>query len=153
MNKPNLELYQALILDHNKNPRNFHVLNEGHETCEGHNPLCGDHYHVHIRISPDGEIVDDISFEGEGCAISKASASMMTVAVKGKPINEVKKIFELFHALLTGQSSSSEDKRFLGRLEVFSGVCQFPARVKCASLVWHTLNKCLQKSKEAAKTE
>jgi nitrogen fixation NifU-like protein len=144
------ELYQEVILDHNKKPRNFRVIADANRHAEGHNPLCGDSVTVYVQMT-DG-VIQDISFQGSGCAISKASASMMTAALKGKTEAEAEAIFRTFHDLVTG-ASEDEDVEALGKLAVFSGVREFPARVKCASLAWHTLHAALEDAKEPVTTE
>ena len=135
------ELYQSVILDHNSKPRNFGELKGATHTVEGYNPLCGDQFTIYLIL--DGEVVQDIAFSGSGCAISKASASLMTTVVKGKAKSEVLKVFEQFHHLVTADLSEAIDMESLGKLAVFSGVREFPARVKCASLSWHTVKTCL----------
>ncbi|MDT7603484.1 MAG: nitrogen fixation protein NifU [Acidobacteriota bacterium] len=135
------ELYQQVILDHNKKPRNFRRLEDATQTAEGFNPLCGDQLTVYLRVE-DG-IVEDVSFEGSGCAISKASASMMTQIVKGKLREEAEKLFDEFHRMVTGELDEEATPNSLGRLKIFAGVREFPARVKCASLPWHTLHAAL----------
>jgi nitrogen fixation NifU-like protein len=135
------DLYREVILDHNKHPRNFGRLDPHDAEAKGHNPLCGDR--LTITLVRDGERIADLRFEGNGCAISMASASMMTEAVKGKARPEVDALFQRVHALLTEQGASSAD---LGKLAALSGVREFPARVKCASLCWHTLNAALAQS-------
>ena len=134
------ELYQQVILDHNKNPRNYHEMADSTSHVEGYNPLCGDHYTVFLKL--DDGTISDVSFTGSGCAISKASASVMSSTVKGKSKEEADRLFETFHKLVTGDQSglSAAD---LGRLAAFSGVSEFPARVKCATLAWHTLKSAL----------
>ena len=133
------ELYRDVILDHNRRPRNFGRL-EGADACaEGHNPLCGDRLSLFVRMN--GERIEDIRFEGRGCAISTASASLMTEAVKGKERAEVRRLFDKMHALLTQEDSAADAS--LGKLAALSGVREFPVRVKCASLCWHTLNAAL----------
>lgn len=136
------ELYQQVILDHNKKPRNYRAIDDPTRTAEGYNPLCGDQLKVYLKLGADGAI-DDVSFEGSGCAISKASASLMTVNVKGKSAAEAAVIFEEFHRLVTGDLDP-EGENHLGRLKVFAGVSEFPARVKCASLAWHALHGALE---------
>jgi nitrogen fixation NifU-like protein len=131
------ELYQQVILDHNRKPRNFKKLEEPTHVCPGHNPLCGDHLTVYIQTS-EGKI-EDVSFEGSGCAISKASASMMTESVKGKSLDEVRGVFEDFHKMLMGELDPSQDSHALGKLAIFEGVKEYSSRVKCASLSWHAL--------------
>ena len=145
------ELYQQVILDHNKNPRNYHEMADATSHVEGYNPLCGDHYTVYLKLDDAGTI-DDVSFTGSGCAISKASASVMSSTVKGKSKEEANRLFDTFHALVTGDQSglSAAD---LGRLAAFSGVSEFPARVKCATLAWHTLRSALDGNDEKVSTE
>ena len=145
------ELYQQVILDHNKNPRNYREMPNATSKIEGYNPLCGDHYTVFLSV--DNDVIKDISFTGNGCAISKASASVMSTTVKGKTRDEAEQLFDTFHRLVTGDASalSAAD---LGRLAAFSGVSEFPARVKCASLAWHTLRSALAgEQKEVVTTE
>jgi nitrogen fixation NifU-like protein len=133
------ELYQQVILDHNKKPRNFRKLETANQKAEGFNPLCGDQLTVYVRL--ENNAVENISFEGTGCAISKAAASMMTQAVKGKTKDEAEKLFTEFHEMVTGEGEA--DNRKLGNLQIFSGVREFPVRVKCATLAWHTLHAAL----------
>ena len=135
------ELYQQVILDHNKKPRNFHKLERANRTAEGYNPLCGDQLSVYLHVEDD-EVID-VSFEGSGCAISKASASMMTQAVKGKSKREAELLFDEFHRMVTGRLNEESEPNQLGRLKIFAGVRDFPVRVKCASLPWHTLHAAL----------
>ena len=144
------ELYQQVILDHNKNPRNFHEMAGATRRVEGYNPLCGDHYTVFVRV--DGDTIREVSFTGNGCAISKASASVMSSTVKGKSKAEAESLFDTFHRLVTGDNSglSAAD---LGRLAAFSGVSEFPARIKCATLAWHTLKSALDGTDEKVTTE
>lgn len=145
------DLYQATILDHNKKPRNFHELPHADHTADGHNPICGDQLRVFAVI--EDNLVKDVSFQGVGCAISLASASLMTEAVKGRSLDEITHTFESFHELVTGPSDTGIDTSELGKLAVFSGVREFPMRVKCATLAWHTLQAALNESPEVAKTE
>jgi len=145
------EFYRELILDHNKNPRNRRKLDNADRTAEGYNPLCGDRVTVFVKVEDD--VVKEVTFEGTGCAISTASASLMTESLKGKTLDEVKTIFEGFHDLVAGESCESAKRPSLGKLEVFSGVRQYPARVKCATLAWHTLNAALAKKNETVSTE
>ena len=142
------ELYQEVIFDHNRKPRNFHAMVQADHVAHGHNPLCGDQLTVYLRVA-DG-VVADASFEGHGCAISKASASLMTEAVKGRPIAEVEALFEDFHALLTDVPPADRD---FGKLQVLAGVREFPARVKCATLAWHTMHNALIGAGDTARTE
>jgi nitrogen fixation NifU-like protein len=144
------ELYQQVILDHNKKPRNFHKLETANHRAEGYNPLCGDQLNVYLEL--EGDRVKDISFEGSGCAISKASASMMTQAVKGKTKQETESLFEEFHRMVTGQLDADKEENHLGRLTIFAGVREFPVRVKCATLSWHTLHAALH-NQDAVSTE
>jgi len=146
------ELYQATILDHNKKPRNFHAVDGANRQADGHNPLCGDKLTVYLRVDEDDHVVD-IGFQGAGCAISTASASLMTDFVKGKSRGEIEEDFELFHHLLTSRADEDVDVSALGKLEVFSGVREYPMRVKCATLSWHTLKAALDDAEETAKTE
>ncbi len=141
------ELYQEVIFDHNRRPRNFHAMDEATHRADGHNPLCGDQLTVYARVN--GDTVEEVSFIGHGCAISTASASLMTEAVKGLPVAEVESLFRDMHAMLT----ESHPDRDLGKLEVLSGVREFPARVKCATLAWHTLHNAITRARETAKTE
>lgn len=143
------ELYQDVILEHSKAPRNFRQLKSANHKAEGYNPLCGDHFTVYIDL--EGDSIRDISFDGSGCAISKASASMMTQSVKGKSKEEAAKLFERFHKLVTGQPNG--DREDLGKLAVFAGVSEFPVRVKCATLAWHTLQAALEGKQEKVSTE
>jgi len=143
-------LYQEIILEHNKKPRNFRKLDDATRTLEGYNPLCGDHYTLYLKIEND--TVVDISFEGAGCAISKASASVMTTMLKGKSKDEAQGLFETFHKLVTGELTDISFET-LGKLAAFAGVSEFPARVKCASLAWHTMRNALDAKSEPVSTE
>src|SRR3990172_3236544 len=138
------ELYQEVILDHNKSPRNFHRLADANRKAEGYNPLCGDQITVYVKVEDD--VIKEISFEGSGCAISKASASMMTESLKGKTAAEAEALFDRVHKMLTGDPGANGGAADLGKLAVLSGVCQFPARVKCASLSWHTFHAAMKKA-------
>jgi len=140
------ELYQQTILEHNRNPRNFKKLEGATHVAEGYNPLCGDHLWVYLKINDQG-IIDEASFEGSGCAISKASASMMTASLKGKTSQEAEQLFQEFHRLVIGELKPDKDANHLEKLAVFSGIWQYPARVKCASLGWHTMHGALEKTK------
>lgn len=135
------ELYQAVILDHNRSPQNFRRLEDATAHAEGRNPLCGDLYEIWLRL--DGDIIADAAFQGQGCAISKASASLMTGAIKGKRIEEATRLFDRFHAFVTGAAAPAGDAPPLGKLEVFRGVSAFPIRVKCATLAWHAMKQAL----------
>ena len=157
METPELrELYQELILEHNKKPRNFHALEYATHTAEGFNPLCGDKLKLYIDLAAGG-VIKDIGFEGSGCALFKASSSMMTEAVKGKTKSEAEKLFGTFHNMLSREtklaSATAGGTVKLGKLEVFSGVNEFPVRVKCATLPWHTLNAGLASSTKTVSTE
>ena len=145
------ELYQQVILDHNKSPRNFHRLEGADRTAEGYNPLCGDKVTVYIKL--EGDVIEEFSFQGSGCAISKASASMMTASIKGKTEAETEKLFDRVHKMLTGESNAKADLEDLGKLVALAGVCNFPARVKCASLSWHTLHAALRGEGRLTSTE
>jgi nitrogen fixation protein NifU and related proteins len=136
------ELYQQVILDHNKKPRNFHKLENANRRAEGFNPLCGDQLNVYLHVEDDQ--VKEVSFEGSGCAISKASASMMTQAVKGKTKQEAETLFNEFHRMATGELDEENEPNHLGKLKIFAGVRDFPARVKCATLSWHTMRAALE---------
>jgi nitrogen fixation protein NifU and related proteins len=139
------ELYQEVILDHNKTPRNFRKLDPSTHSAEGYNPLCGDHYTLYLVL--DGDRIIEIGFQGTGCAISKASTSVMSTIVKGKTREEAEELFRGFRAMVTGEAKPDPDK--LGKLAAFSGVCEFPTRVKCAILPWHTLSSALHGETEA----
>ncbi|HTU34874.1 MAG TPA: SUF system NifU family Fe-S cluster assembly protein [Candidatus Acidoferrum sp.] len=153
------DLYQELILEHSKAPRNFRALPDASLHAEGYNPLCGDHFTVYLQM--DGDSIRDVAFQGSGCAISKASASMMTQTVKGKTKPEAEELFHRFHEMVTNQpgagggnsanSASKEDK--LGKLAVFAGVRDYPVRVKCATLAWHTLHAALEGAQQPVSTE
>jgi nitrogen fixation protein NifU and related proteins len=142
------DLYQEVILDHNKRPRNFRTIEDGRK-AEGFNPLCGDRLAVYLKVR-DGRI-EDASFQGSGCAISKASASLMTDSVKGKTVEEAEALFERFHRMITRPPDEAVED--LGKLSVFAGVRQFPVRVKCASLAWHTLHSAIESKDDVVSTE
>ena len=147
-----LALYQEVILDHNRQPRNFGEIDGAEHHAEGNNPLCGDRLTVDLTV--DGERIVDVRFRGQGCAISTASASLMTEAVKGKTLEEANALFEAFHEMLTGDPSvPAELTGEIGKLAVFAGVREFPIRVKCATLPWHTLRAALRRSEQAVSTE
>ena len=146
------ELYQATILDHNKAPRNFGALPDANRTANGDNPICGDKLAVHLAVDDQGRVVD-VRFDGKGCAISTASASLMTECVKGRGREEIDETFERFHAMVTGNPSERVDAPELGKLAVFSGVCEYPVRVKCATLCWHTLRAALAQTDDTVRTE
>ena len=144
------DLYQDTILEHNKNPRNFRAIEGADNEADGNNPLCGDALRVYVKL--DGDTVTDVAFKGSGCAISKASASMMTQVVKGKSKDEAEMIFDEFHKMVTGGLDVETEENHLGKLKIFAGVLEFPARVKCASLSWHTLHAALH-GEEVVSTE
>jgi nitrogen fixation NifU-like protein len=144
------ELYQQVILDHYKKPRNFQKLPEANRQAEGHNPLCGDEITVYLQM--DGEVIRDISFQGAGCAISQSAASLMTTVLKGKTRAEAEELFKKFHDMVTGVGENP-DPMELGKLAVFCGVSEFPVRVKCASLPWHTLHAALEGTDKPVSTE
>jgi nitrogen fixation NifU-like protein len=144
------DLYQDVILEHSKAPRNYRELAAANHKAEGYNPLCGDRFTVYLDL--DGDSIRDISFQGSGCAISKASASMMTQSLKGKTVAEAEALFGRFHDLVTGHAPASGQAE-LGKLTVFSGVSEFPVRVKCATLAWHTLHAALEGKQDAISTE
>ena len=137
------ELYQQVILDHNKKPRNFRKLENANFSAEGYNPLCGDQLTIYMNLEDDR--VTDVGFEGSGCAISKASASMMTQAVKGKSKQQAETLFKEFHSMVTGELDEENEENTLGNLKIFAGVREFPVRVKCATLPWHTMHAALNK--------
>jgi nitrogen fixation NifU-like protein len=145
------DLYQSVILDHNKKPRNLRRPDGANRDADGFNPLCGDKVRVYLAV--EGDVVKDVGFEGSGCAISTASASLMTEAVKGRRLAEVESLFERFHELVTGPPTAEPDTDALGKLAVFSGVREFPVRVKCATLAWHTLRSAIEGGGAISTTE
>lgn len=145
------ELYQQVILDHNKAPRNFRKIENPSKFAEGYNPLCGDKINIYVNF--DNENISDISFQGSGCAISKASASLMTSMLKGKTRKEAEELFNRFHDLVTDKLGDNPEIEDLGKLAVFAGVRDFPVRVKCASLAWHTMMNALHNKDEKVSTE
>jgi nitrogen fixation NifU-like protein len=145
------DLYQQIILDHNRSPRNRGRLEDANRHAEGSNPLCGDKLSLELKV--DGGIITDVRFEGSGCAISQASASLMTSAVKGKSVAEAEALFRAFRSMVTAPATAPIDKDMLGKLAAFGGVRQFPARVKCANLSWHTLHAALGETHDPATTE
>ncbi len=145
------ELYQTVILDHNRKPRNFGALPDANRCADGYNPLCGDQIRVMLDIEDDR--VRDVRFEGSGCAISTASASLMTQAVKGQPVADALELFDGFHEMITAKATIDIDTSHLGKLAVFAGVREFPMRVKCATLAWHTLKNAVEDTGAVAKTE
>jgi nitrogen fixation NifU-like protein len=153
MNAALRELYQEVILDHSKNPRNFRVPEGASRQAKGYNPLCGDR--ITLFVDVEGGVVRNIGFQGAGCAISTASASMMTEALKGRTEAEAEELFSAFHAVVTGKSGPADEEKLgqLGKLAVFAGVRDYPVRVKCATLAWHTLKAALARREEAVSTE
>ena len=145
------DLYRQLILDHNQSPHNSGVLEGANRSAQGYNPLCGDHLHVHLHL--ENERIEDISFEGSGCAISKASASLMTVALKGKGVDEAQALFEQFRDMVMADVAEPVDEEKLGKMAIFSGVREFPMRVKCATLAWHTMKAALENEDASISTE
>jgi nitrogen fixation NifU-like protein len=146
------DLYQATILDHNKKPRNFRVIEDADRTAEGHNPLCGDQLTLYLTMDADGRVAD-VAFQGNGCAISTASASLMTEWIKGRSPSEIEGQFESFHDLVTSPVDQPVDIADMGKLAVFSGVREYPMRVKCATLAWHTLREAMANTGGTAQTE
>ena len=140
------DLYQEVILDHNKRPRNFHALDQPSHSAEGYNPLCGDRLHLFVKI--EGDVITDVGFQGSGCAISKASASLMTDAIKGRTVDEARALFGRFHRMVTTPPDRPVED--LGKLSVLAGVREFPVRVKCASLAWHTLKAALNHAQKTS---
>lgn len=140
------DLYQEVILDHNRKPRNFHGLEDANHTAEGYNPLCGDRLTLYLKV--DNGVIADVAFQGSGCAISKASASMMTDALKGKTVAEAQALFDRFHRMVT--TAPDQPVENLGKLSALAGVREFPVRVKCASLAWHTLKAALEKQQNVS---
>ena len=151
MIEPTAELYQAVILEHNRAPRNYRPMAEASRSVEGHNPLCGDQVTVFVKVA--GGVVEDVSFQGSGCAISRASASLMTQAVKGMPVTRAQELFERFHALMTQPTGTEAAMEGIGKLAVLQGVRGFPMRVKCATLAWHALHAALEPSASADRTD
>ncbi len=144
-------LYEQVILDHNRNPRNFKKLPDADKSVEGFNPLCGDHFTVHIKL--DGEVIQEITFEGSGCAISKSSASVMTTVLKGKTRAEAEELFHRFHTMITSRPDTPLDETSLGKLQVFAGVREFPVRIKCATLAWHAVHSAIEGDTAPVTTE
>ena len=145
------DLYQEVVLDHNRRPRNCGRLASANREADGYNPLCGDRVTVYLEV--EDNVITDISFEGTGCAISTASASLMTVGLKGKTLDDARALFDGFHSLVTKGSDGGGNPVDLGKLVVFSGVCRFPARVKCATLAWHTVKAAMDNANEPVTTE
>lgn len=144
-------LYQEVILDHNRRPRNFKVLESANRKAEGFNPLCGDRVTIYLEV--DDEFVKDVAFQGSGCAISMASSSIMTESLKGKSLVEVERLWTTFHDIVTGESSESSGQTDVGKLAVFGGLSKYPVRVKCATLTWHTLLAALHETQQAVSSE
>lgn len=144
------DLYQEILLEHNSKPRNFRKLDDATLSVEGYNPLCGDQYTLYLKM--DGDVISDIGFQGAGCAISKASGSMLTQRLKGKSVQEAAAVFDQFHKMLT-QRDAEVDYEILEDLELLSGVAEYPTRIKCAILVWHTLHAALEGQEEVITTE
>ena len=144
------ELYQEILLEHNSKPRNFRKLPEANHTAEGYNPLCGDQITLYLNVA--GGIITDVGFQGSGCAISRASASLLTQSIKGQPVSKVTEVFDAFHRMLT-KPGEPLDYDLLGDLEMLSGVAEFPTRIKCAILSWHTLRAALTGERDAVSTE
>jgi nitrogen fixation NifU-like protein len=144
-------LYQEIILDHNRNPRNFKIMEDASCSVDGYNPLCGDHYTIYLKL--DHDVITEISFQGSGCAISKASASVMSTVLQGKTRAEAKVWFDNFHRLVRGENKNEKSVEEIGKLAAFAGVSEFPARVKCAILPWHTMKNALEEKKETVSTE
>lgn len=145
------ELYQEVILDHSRRPRNFRPLERANRTAEGDNPLCGDQITLYLQV--EGDVIENVGFQGAGCAISTASASMMTASLKGKTTADAEALFRAFHHMLTGDGDGSSERARLGKLAVFAGVSEFPVRVKCATLPWHTLHAAIAGGAQTVSTE
>jgi nitrogen fixation protein NifU and related proteins len=144
------ELYQQVILDHNRNPRNYRPMENATHACHGHNPLCGDHITVFARVSPDNGTIEDVTFQGNGCAISKASASLMTAQLKGRPVSEARILFGEFHEMVKGDLDPETQPNHLGKLKLFQGVKEYSSRIKCATLSWHALMGALDRKEETS---
>jgi nitrogen fixation protein NifU and related proteins len=147
------ELYQQVILDHNRKPRNFREITNATHSCHGVNPLCGDDMTVYMDVDEDQGVIRDISFLGTGCAISKASSSLMTAYLKGKSLEETRVIFDEFHKMVLGEMDPEKQEHHLGKLKLFRGIREYPSRTKCASLAWHTMIGALDKKTEGISTE
>lgn len=146
------DLYQQVIIDHTKSPRNFGKLDPCNHDAEGYNPLCGDQLHVYLQVNEQG-VIEDIKFEGQGCSISTASASLMTESLKGKTMVDFERLFRAFHEMATADLSEEPDQEALGKLAVLAGVKEFPSRIKCATLCWHTLKSAMENTTKPARTE
>jgi len=151
MNSEFQELYQEIILEHNRSPRNYGKLEDATHVLDGRNPLCGDHYKIYLKIE-DG-IVQDVNFEGSGCAISKASSSVMSTIIKGKTLKEADEYFNIFHKLVTGEADAEEYMDENAKIAAFAGVADFPVRVKCATLAWHTMHNAIHGKDNEVSTE
>jgi nitrogen fixation NifU-like protein len=147
------ELYQQVILDHNRNPRNFHALENPTHECHGVNPLCGDDITVYLDVDAEAQTIREVSFQGSGCAISKASTSLMTSFLKGKTLEEARVIFNEFHKMVLGEFDPEKQENHLGKLKLFFGIREYPSRTKCASLAWHTMIGALDKKSQGVSTE
>jgi nitrogen fixation protein NifU and related proteins len=147
----NRALYEQVILEHNKSPRNFHEMEAPDICADGHNPLCGDHFDICLKLK-DG-MIEEVSFTGQGCAISKSSASIMTTLLKGKTVQEAEAMFVKFHAMITSEPDAPVDDAALGKMAVFAGVRKYPVRIKCATLAWHTMLAALDRKTEPVTTE
>lgn len=145
------DLYQEVVFDHNRNPRNFRVMDDANRKIEGFNPLCGDRITLYVKVT--GEVIEDVSFQGSGCAISTASASLMTEIVRGLSEAEAERLFETFHRITTGKDGDAVNLEEIGKLAVLAGVRAYPARVKCATLAWHSLQAALKNEAESVSTE
>lgn len=147
------ELYQQVILDHNRNPRNFREIKNATHNCHGFNPLCGDDITIYLDVDPDEQVIKDLSFVGSGCAISKASTSLMTAFLKGKKLDQARVIFDEFHKMVLGEFDPEKQEHHLGKLKLFKGIREYPSRTKCASLAWHTMIGALDKQTDGITTE
>ena len=145
------DLYQEVVFDHNRNPRNFRVMEDANRKIEGYNPLCGDRITLYVKVT-DG-VINDVSFQGSGCAISTASASLMTEIVRGQTEQEAEHLFEVFHRITTGKEGDNVNLDEIGKLAVLAGVRAYPARVKCATLAWHSLQSALKNENDTISTE
>jgi nitrogen fixation NifU-like protein len=147
------ELYQQVILDHNRNPRNFHAMENPTHECHGVNPLCGDDITVYLDVDPEAKTIREVSFQGSGCAISKASTSLMTSFLKDKTLDEARVVFNEFHKMVLGEFDPGKQENHLGKLKLFVGIREYPSRTKCASLAWHTMIGALDKKSQGVSTE
>ena len=147
------ELYQQVILDHNRNPRNFREIKNATHQCHGINPLCGDDMTIYLDVDSEAGVIKDVSFVGTGCAISKSSSSLMTAFLKGKKIDDARVIFNEFHKMILGEFDPEKEEHHLGKLTLFLGIREYPSRTKCASLPWHTFVGALDKKSEGISTE